>query len=36
MSDRVDFMAYCLEEFKAAEHLSGKIVIELFCKYNIL
>jgi hypothetical protein len=36
MSDMADFMAYCLEEYKAAEQLNGKTVIDLFRKYNIL
>ena len=36
MSDMADFLAYCIEEYKAAEHLNGKTVIELFRQYDIL
>ena len=36
MSERMEFMAYCIEEYKAAEHLSGKTVIDLFDKYGVL
>ena len=35
MSD-IEFMAYCLEEYKAVEHLNGKAVIDLFARYNVL
>ena len=35
MSDNADFIAYCLEEYKAANSMTGKEVIELFKKYNI-
>jgi hypothetical protein len=30
MDDTTDFVIYCIEEYKAAEKLSGKAVIELF------
>jgi hypothetical protein len=36
MSDNVDFIAYCLEEYKTANSMSGKEVIALFKKYNII
>jgi hypothetical protein len=32
----VEFMAYCIEEYKAAQHLNGKVVMDLFGKYNVL
>ena len=36
MSDNAEFITYCLEEYKAAKDLTGKEVIELFKKYNII
>ena len=36
MSDNADFIAYCLEEYKAANNMTGKEVIGLFKKYNII
>ena len=36
MSDNTQFIAYCLEEYKAAKGLTGKEVITLFKKYNII
>ena len=36
MSDNADFIAYCLEEYKAAKGVAGKEVITLFKKYNII
>jgi len=36
MSDNAEFIAYCLEEYKDARDLTGKEVIELFKKYNII
>jgi L-rhamnose mutarotase len=36
MSDNADFIAYCLEEYKAANSMTGKEVIALFKKYNII
>jgi L-rhamnose mutarotase len=36
MSDNADFIAYCLEEYKAAHNMTGKEVIALFKKYNII
>jgi hypothetical protein len=35
MEDRTDFIAYCIEEYKDTEKLTGKEVIELFNRYNI-
>jgi hypothetical protein len=31
-----EFIAYCLEEFKAAEQLTGKTAIGLFAQYKIM
>jgi hypothetical protein len=35
MSD-VEFMAYCIEEYKAAKQMNGKAVIDLFNQYGVL
>ena len=35
MSDNTEFIAYCLEEYKAANNMTGKEVITLFKKNNI-
>jgi hypothetical protein len=35
MNETTNFIAYCIEEYKAAEHLSGKAVIALFSKYSV-
>ena len=36
MSDNVEFIAYCLEEYKASKSMTGKEVITLFKNYNII
>jgi hypothetical protein len=36
MDDTTDFVIYCIEEYKSAEKLSGKAVIELFNRYSVL
>ena len=36
MSDTAEFIAYCLEEYKSAHGMTGKEVITLFKKYNII
>ena len=36
MSNNVEFIAYCLEEYKAANDMTGKEAITLFKKYNII
>ena len=36
MSGNAKFIAYCLEECKAAMGMTGKEVITLFKKYNII
>jgi len=36
MSDNADFLAYCIEEYKAAKGITGKEAISLFKKYDIL
>jgi len=36
MNGNAEFIAYCLEEYKAANGLTGKETIMLFEKYNII
>jgi len=36
MSSNAEFIAYCLEEYKAAKDMTGKEVITLFNQYNII
>ena len=36
MNGNTEFIAYCLEEYKAARGMTGKEVISLFKKHNIL
>jgi len=36
MDEKTDFIAFCIEEYRNAEKLSGKAVIELFNRYRVL
>jgi hypothetical protein len=36
MDEKTPFIVYCIEEYKTAENLSGKVVIELFDRYHVL
>jgi hypothetical protein len=36
MNTNAEFIAYCLEEYKAAQRMTGEEVITLFKKYNII
>jgi hypothetical protein len=36
MEDRTDFIAYCIEEYKDAEKMTGKDAIDLFKRYGII
>ena len=36
MSCNAEFIAYCLEEYKAAKGMTGKEVIALFKQYSII
>ena len=36
MSGNAEFIAYCLEEYKAAKGMTGKEVIALFKKHDII
>jgi hypothetical protein len=35
MSKEGKFLVYCLEMYKAAKHLTGRQVIELFTRYGV-
>jgi hypothetical protein len=36
VNDRIDFIAYCIEEYKENENLTGREVIDLFTRYDII
>ena len=36
MDEKIPFIVYCIEEYKTTEKLSGKGVIELFNRYNVI
>jgi hypothetical protein len=36
VNGNAEFIAYCLEEYKTANGMTGKEVIALFKKYNII
>ncbi len=36
MDEKTDFVVYCIEEYKSAERLSGKAVIDLFNQYRVI
>ena len=36
MDDKTAFIVYCIEEYKSAENLTGKAVIELFNRYRVI
>jgi len=36
VSDNADFIAYCLEEYKAAKKITGKEAIAIYKKYDII
>lgn len=36
MGERMDFLVYCIEEYKADKGMTGKAVIELFNHYKVL
>ena len=36
MNDRIDFITYCIEEYKEHENLTGREVIDLFTHYDII
>jgi hypothetical protein len=36
MDEITDFIVYCIEEYRDAEKLSGKAVIDLFNRYRVI
>jgi hypothetical protein len=36
VDDRIDFISYCIEEYKEHENLTGREVIDLFTRYDII
>ena len=36
MDEKTNFIVYCIEEYKSAERLSGKAVIDLFNQYRVI
>lgn len=36
MDDKINFVVYCIEEYKAAKGLTEKGVIELFNRYRVI
>jgi len=36
MDEKTRFIVYCIEEYKAAEKLSGKAVIDLFNRHRVI
>ena len=36
MNEHTDFIAYCIEEYKYNQKMTGKAVIDLFNEYNVI
>jgi hypothetical protein len=36
MDEKTNFIVYCIEEYKSAEEMSGKAVIDLFNRYRVV
>jgi hypothetical protein len=36
MDEKTPFIIYCIEEYKSAEKLTGKAVIELLNRYRVI
>jgi len=36
MDEKTPFIVFCIEEYKSAEKLTGKAVIELFNRYRVI
>lgn len=36
MDDKINFIVYCIEEFKNAKGMNGKSVIDLFNRYHVI
>jgi len=35
MDEKTDFIVYCIEEYRSAEKLTGKAVVELFNRFRV-
>jgi len=36
MSREIQFMIYCIEEYKKSKSMTGKMAIDLFDKYRVI
>ena len=36
MDEKTNFIVYCIEEYKSAENMTGKAVIELFNRHSVI
>ncbi|MBZ4670758.1 MAG: hypothetical protein PWQ76_548 [Clostridiales bacterium] len=36
MDDKINFIVYCIEEYKNAKGMDGKSVIDLFSRYHVI
>jgi len=36
LDGQINFIVYCIEEYKSAEHLTGKAVIDLFNRFGVI
>ena len=36
MNDKLNFIVYCIEEYKSAKGLNGKSVMDLFTRHRVL
>lgn len=36
VEEKINFIVYCIEEYRAEKHMSGKEVIELFNRYGVI
>jgi len=36
MDEKINFIVYCIEEYKSAEDMTGKAVIDLFNTYRVI
>ena len=36
MEHKLEFIVYCIEEYKAANHMTGKAIINLFEQYQVI
>ena len=36
MDEKINFIVYCIEEYKSAKGMNGKSVIDLFNRYRVI